>query len=308
MPGITDQNLPSFVVHRDGVPVGKIEDGDAVLTLNFRGDRMIEISRAFEDAEFDAFDRGQRPDVFYAGMMQYDGDLNLPSRFLVPPPTIDRTVGEYLARAGQRQLALSETHKFGHVTYFFNGNRSGKFVDALERYVQVTSDRCEPSEKPPMKAQEIVAETKREVVEFKPDLIRLNFANGDMVGHSGDLQSAIQTMEFMDGQLEELVSFLSSKGYVSIVTADHGNCEEMAESDAKTGELKRQADGSLKPKTSHTLNPVPYAIVGEGAGTTFITDESIAEPGVANLAATILNLLGFQAPADYEPSLVRAKG
>ena len=308
-PSVIDQYLPPFVIVDEEGPVGPIEDGDSVIFFNFRGDRAIELTRAFEEGdEFTYFERERTPDVRYAGMMQYDGDLNLPSRFLVPPPTIDRTVGEYLARAGQRQLALSETHKFGHVTYFFNGNRSGKFVDALERYVQVTSDRCEPSEKPPMKAQEIVAETKREVVEFKPDLIRLNFANGDMVGHSGDLQSAIQTMEFMDGQLEELVSFLSSKGYVSIVTADHGNCEEMAESDAKTGELKRQADGSLKPKTSHTLNPVPYAIVGEGAGTTFITDESIAEPGVANLAATILNLLGFQAPADYEPSLVRAKG
>ena len=193
------------------------------------------------------------------------------------------------------------------MTYFFNGNRSGKFAEDLERYVQVTSDLCEPSEKPNMKAEEIVVQAKQEVDDFQPDLIRLNFANGDMVGHSGDLPSAIATMEFMDGQLEELVNFLSAKGYVSIVTADHGNCEEMAESNAKTGELKRQPDGSLKPKTSHTLNPVPYAIVGEGAGTHFVVDDTVENAGVANLAATILNLLGYEAPADYEPSLICGK-
>ena len=306
-PAVTDQYLPPFVIVDEDGPVGEIEDGDAVVFFNFRGDRAIELTRAFEEGdEFTAFERERVPDVRYAGMMQYDGDLNLPSRFLVPPPSIDRTVGEYLARAGQKQLALSETHKFGHVTYFFNGNRSGKFEEELERYVQITSDVCDPAEKPNMKASEIVTETCREVETFKPDLIRLNFANGDMVGHSGDLPSAIATMEFMDGELQKLVSFLTSKGYVSIVTADHGNCEEMAESDAKTGELKRKPDGSLKPKTSHTLNPVPYAIVGDGAGTKFVVDRAVEDAGVANLAATILTLLGYEAPEDYERSVVKA--
>jgi 2,3-bisphosphoglycerate-independent phosphoglycerate mutase len=307
-PSVTDQYLPPFVIRDVKGPVGPVKDSDAVIFFNFRGDRAIELTRAFEEGEeFSYFDRKRVPTVRYAGMMQYDGDLHLPRRFLVSPPTIDRTVGEYLALAGKRQLALSETHKYGHVTYFFNGNRSGKFVEGLERYVQVTSDHCDPSERPRMKAKEIVEETITQVESFKPHFIRLNFANGDMVGHSGNLERAVEAMEFLDAQLQELVSALSEKGYVSIVTADHGNCEEMAERDPKTGQLRKKPDGSFKPKTSHTLNPVPVAIVGDGAGSRFVLDETVKVAGVANLAATALTLLGFLPPVDYEPSLVRPR-
>jgi len=137
-PGVSDQVLPPFVIVDDaGEPVGRIRDGAAVVFFNFRGDRAIEISGAFERDDFDHFDRSPRPDVFYAGMMQYDGDTGVPARFLVEPPTIDRTLGEYLSRNGITQLAVSETQKFGHVTYFWNGNRSGRFDPALETYVEV---------------------------------------------------------------------------------------------------------------------------------------------------------------------------
>ena len=140
-PAVIDQDLPPFVIQRNGRPVGPILEHDSVIFFNFRGDRAIEISRAFEEEAFAVFDRGPRPNVLFAGMMQYDGDLGIPKRFLVPPPGIDRTMGEYLAATGVRQLAISETQKFGHVTYFFNGNRSGKFNDRMETYLEVPSDR-----------------------------------------------------------------------------------------------------------------------------------------------------------------------
>ena len=140
-PGIIDQNLPPFViVDASGKPVGPIQDGASVVLFNFRGDRSIELSQAFEDDTFPHFDRGRRPRVAFAGMMQYDGDLGVPRHYLVSPPAIERTLGEYLARSGVSQLAISETQKFGHVTYFWNGNRSGRFDECLETYLEVPSD------------------------------------------------------------------------------------------------------------------------------------------------------------------------
>src|SRR5262249_22217299 len=138
--GIDDQNLPSFVVARDGHPLAQIVDGDAVICFNFRGDRAIEISRAFEDDHFPYFDRGRRPAVFYAGMMQYDGDTHVPRSFLVMPPAIERTLSEYLVQNRVAQFAISETQKYGHVTYFWNGNRSGKFDERIETFCEIPSD------------------------------------------------------------------------------------------------------------------------------------------------------------------------
>ncbi len=139
--GIGDQTLPAFVISGDdSLPVGPIRDGAAVVLFNFRGDRALEISEAFESRAFEHFDRGVVPDVLYAGMMQYDGDLQIPKQFLVDPPVIDRTLGEHLVNNGVPLLAVSETQKFGHVTYFWNGNRSGCFDDRLENYIEVPSD------------------------------------------------------------------------------------------------------------------------------------------------------------------------
>jgi 2,3-bisphosphoglycerate-independent phosphoglycerate mutase len=197
--GIGDQNLPQFVIAEgDAQPVGRIVDGDAVVFFNFRGDRAIEISRAFEDDDLDAFDRGARPDVLYAGMMEYDGDLRLPSRFLVAPPSIDRTLGEYLARAGLPQLAISETQKFGHVTYFWNGNRSGAFDPEIETYVEIPSDLRPFEERPWMKAAEITDRLIDELETGGYRHARLNYANGDMVGHTGHREAAIQAVEARD--------------------------------------------------------------------------------------------------------------
>ena len=307
-PGIIDQNLPPFVIDEGSGPVGPIVDGDAVVYFNFRGDRALEITRAFEtppEADF-PFARERVPQALYAGMMQYDGDLALPTRYLVEPPAIERTMGEYLARQGIRQLALSETQKFGHVTYFFNGNRTDPFDDELERYVQIPSDRVDFAEKPRMKAAEIARATLQHMDDFAPAFARVNIANGDMVGHTGNLAAAMEAMEATDQAVATLVEGVLARGGICIVTADHGNCEHMAERDKQTGALKpgRSPEG-FKPATSHTLSPVPCIVIGDGDGTRYVWNDEIQAPGLANLSATCLNLLGFEAPSDYLPGLVK---
>jgi len=298
-PDIDDQHLPGFViVDADGRPLGPIRDRASVVFFNFRGDRALEITRAFEQPEFDKFDRSPRPEVRYAGMMQYDGDLGLPSRFLVAPPAIDRTMGELLARAGRRQLAIAETHKFGHVTYFWNGNRSEPFDPALERYIEVGSDLSPLEQRPWMKCAEVTDELLTaldEGLDGQPfDLVRLNYANGDMVGHTGDLRATMLAVEAVDLCLARLVAATRSREGVLIVTADHGNADQMFDG---VGERR-------SVRTSHSLNPVPLVIFDPrepGGGPALAVPE---RAGLSNLAATTLELLGFTAPDDYDPSLL----
>ncbi len=302
-PGVIDQNLPPFViVDEAGAPVGPIRDGASVIFFNFRGDRAIEITRAFEDEHFDAFDRGPRPDVLYAGMMQYDGDLLLPSRFLVSPPAIDRTLGEFLARNGVTQFACSETQKFGHVTYFWNGNRSGKFDDRLERYLEVPSDRVSFEERPWMKAAEITDATLEALVSGEHRYLRINFANGDMVGHTGHRDSAVLAVAAVDLCLGRLLPVIEKLGGAMLVTADHGNADEMFERDKKSGGFQLGESGRPKAKTSHTLNPVPVHLFAPGIDLRI--DPSVESPGLANHAATVLHLLGYERPDGYLPSIL----
>ncbi|MEM7409476.1 MAG: 2,3-bisphosphoglycerate-independent phosphoglycerate mutase [Myxococcota bacterium] len=299
---VGDQQLPAFVIADDDGPVGPIRDGSSVVFLNFRGDRAMELSQAFEDDDFPHFDRGARPDVLFAGMMQYDGDLAIPKRFLVSPPEIERTLGEYLVRNDVHQLAISETQKFGHVTYFWNGNRSGTFDDSRELYVEVPSDTLPFEERPWMKAAEI---TDRVITELRTGRfrhVRLNYANGDMVGHTGDLGASVIAVEAVDLQLGRLLRAIDELGGALIATADHGNCDDMFERDKK-GEVVLARDGRPKPKTSHTLNQVPFYVHAPGAGLSL--RPGVNEPGLANLAATVLQLLGLDAPDDYAPSLLR---
>ncbi len=301
-PGISDQNLGPFVIaDASGKAVGPIRDGAAVLLFNFRGDRAVEISRAFEEEPFDAFARGPRPHVFYAGMMQYDGDLQLPKSFLVAPPEIDRTLGEYLAHAKLRQLAISETQKYGHVTYFWNGNRSGKFDDALETYVEIPSDTLPFEERPWMKAAEITDRVISELQSGRYRHARINYANGDMVGHTGSLEATVLAVEAVDLSIGRLLPVVQRLNGALIITADHGNADEMMEWDKKAKAIARGSDGRPKPKTSHTLNPVPCYITLPRPGRSLSAVES---PGLANIAGTVLDLLGFRAPEGYAPSLL----
>jgi len=303
-PGLTDQYLPSFVIAKSGKPVGPIVDGDSVILYNFRGDRAIEISRAFEEKDFNKFDRERFPEIVFAGMMEYDGDLHIPKNYLVFPPSIDKTISEYLVHNGCRQFAISETQKFGHVTYFWNGNRSGMFDPNYETYQEIPSDKLQFNERPWMKAAEITDAVIDAIYSGKYDFIRLNYANGDMVGHTGILEAAIIAAETVDLCIGRLLQAIDNTGAIAIITADHGNLDEMFEKDAKTGAIKiDKKTGKPQPKTSHTLNPVPFIIYdpqynGEYTLTTH------KEQGLANVAATICTLLGFHPPEEYSPSLV----
>jgi len=306
--GVIDQKLPAFVVADADGPVGPIRDGDAVLLFNFRGDRAIEISRAFDTPASEAFpfDRGEVPAVCFAGMMEYDGDLHIPQRYLVEPPSIDRTVGEFLALNGLKQVACSETQKFGHVTYFFNGNRSGAFEPNLERYIEIPSDNVDFALKPAMQAEGITTETLRAIDEMQPHFVRLNYANGDMVGHTGVLSAAIASMESLDRALARLLQGINARGGIALVTADHGNCEEMAQLDKHTGEpLKGPSAEGYRPSTSHSLNPVPLVVTGAGLPKGVTWREPSGGALLSHVSATCINLMGYQTPEGYLPGLLR---
>jgi 2,3-bisphosphoglycerate-independent phosphoglycerate mutase len=302
-PGIIDQDIPEFVIAQDGKPIGTIEDGDSVVFYNFRGDRAIEITTAFEQDNFDKFDRVRRPKVYYAGMMQYDGDLMVPKNFLVSPPAIDRTLGEYLVSTGLRSLAISETQKYGHVTYFFNGNRSGKFSETLEDYVEIPSDRVPFEQRPWMKCAEITDYVVGAIESGKYQFIRLNFPNGDMVGHTGVFQSVVCGLEGMDIQLGRICEALDKAGGILVLSADHGNSDDMFEHDKKTGAVQLSADGQPKVKTSHSLNPVPCVIYDPQYRGEY-RKALRTGLGISSLAATCIELLGYVPPEDYDPSVL----
>lgn len=305
-PGVIDQDLPPFVIVEGGRAVGPIVDGDSVIFFNFRGDRAIEISRAFEDDDLAEFKRSPRPKVKYAGMMRYDGDLGIPHHFLVAPPAIDRTMGEYLAGTGVRQFAISETQKFGHVTYFFNGNRSGKFNAELEEYVEIPSDMVPFEQRPWMKAADITDRVVSEVMRGAFPFMRLNFPNGDMVGHTGVYQATQVAVEAVDLCIGRIMRAIKARNGILVVSADHGNADEMFEHDAKTGKVKiSKQTGERMVRTAHSLNPVPVYIYDPSGKAPLSLSQSEHGLGISSLAATCISLLGYEPPADYSPSIVR---
>lgn len=300
---VIDQDLPPFVIAEDGRPVGTIEDGDSVVFYNFRGDRAIEISRAFEEADFAKFDRIRHPKVVYAGMLEYDGDLHIPSRYLVSPPLITGTMGEYLVNTGVTQLALSETQKFGHVTYFWNGNRSGKFSDTLETYIEIPSDVVPFDQRPWMKCAEITDRLLECLYSGKYRCIRLNYPNGDMVGHTGNYHATLVGVEALDLQLARVLKAVDELRGVAVITADHGNADELYELDKK-GSPKLNSDGTYKAKTAHTLNPVPCVIYDNFYKDCYRVKPDDGSFGLSNVAATVVNLLGYEAPDIWDASMI----
>jgi 2,3-bisphosphoglycerate-independent phosphoglycerate mutase len=300
-PGTIDQDLPPFVIGQNGQPVGTIEDGDGVVFFNFRGDRAIEITRAFEESHFDKFDRVRLPKVTYAGMLQYDGDLQLPKRFLVAPPAIKDTMGEWFSKAGITQFACSETQKFGHVTYFWNGNRSGKFEG--ETCQEVPSDVVPFEQRPWMKAAEIADAMIAAIQSGQYKTLRCNFANGDMVGHTGNFRAATMAVEAVDLSLARVLQAIDAAGGVALITADHGNADEMYELDKKTKQPAKNEDGSFKAKTAHTLNPVPLILYDNVTGGRLGLKQSDSA-GLSNIAATLANLLGLDKHAAWDDSLL----
>ena len=219
--------MHEFVIVENGKPVGTIEDNDSVIFFNFRGDRAIELSMAFDYDAFDKFDRGRRPKVLYAGMLQYDGDLKLPDRYLVNPPSISNTLTEFLVGKGVNEFAISETQKYGHVTYFWNGNRSGKVSEELETYVEIPSDNVPFDQRPWMKSAEITDRMIEAIRSGKYGFLRLNYPNGDMVGHTGVMESTMIGVESVDLGLKRLMELMDSVDFTLVVTADHGNADDM---------------------------------------------------------------------------------
>ncbi|MCP4682981.1 MAG: 2,3-bisphosphoglycerate-independent phosphoglycerate mutase [Desulfobacterales bacterium] len=297
-PNITDQYMDAFViVGPEERPVGTIVDGDAVICFNFRGDRAIEISRAFIEHDLHEFDRGPLPDVLYAGMMEYDGDTHIPANFLVQPPSIDHTLSEYLCAERIKSFAVSETQKYGHVTYFWNGNRSGYIDEALETYVEIPSDKLKFDTAPKMQALKIKDKAIAMLKSGEYGFGRLNFANGDMVGHTGVMEAAVTAVETVDYCVGELLDVIKQLDGIAVVTSDHGNSEGMFTVDK---------NGDRIVKTSHTLNPVPFVIYDPG----YAGEYEMADPdrrGLANVAATILNLLGYMKVDDCVPSLIKIR-
>ncbi len=290
---MTDQYMESFIIAENGSPVGTIEDGDSVVFFNFRGDRAIEISQAFEQKNFTRFERERFPEVFYAGMMQYDGDERIPENFLVEPPKINGTLGEFLCKSGLRSYAISETQKYGHVTYFWNGNRLGYINQSLEKYEEIESDRVAFDLRPWMKAEEITEKVIAAIESGDYEFIRLNYANADMVGHTG-VEAAVRiAVETVDLCLGRLLAAVERAGGIALITADHGNADCMW----------TEKNGRRVPMVSHTLNPVPF-IIENYSGYHQIRLRELQFAGLTNVAATICNLLGYEAPQEYDPSLV----
>jgi len=292
-PEMTDQYMDAFVITENEKPVGSIEDGDAVICFNFRGDRAIEISRAFEEDDFEEFDRKRQPDVFYAGMMEYDADAHIPTNYLVEPPVIDATLSEYLCASEVSSYAISETQKFGHVTYFWNGNKSGYIDEKFEKYEEVASDKIAFDQRPWMKAAEITDKVIAEVKKAERKFIRLNYANADMVGHTGVPLAVQMAVETVDLCLARLLPVIKEAGGIALITADHGNADCMW----------TEKKGKVLPMVAHTLNPVPCIIKNYSTHSFELT--GVDQPGLANVAASVCTLLGLEPPEDYEPSLVK---
>ena len=285
-----DQDLPPFVIAEDGQPVGTIANGDSVILFNFRGDRAQEISLAFDRKDFDKFDRGSYTGVLFAGMLEYDGDLKIPTNYLVAPPLIQNTLTEVLCSHGIREYAVSETQKYGHVTYFWNGNRSGKVDERLETYEEIPSDVVPFDQKPAMKSVEITDCMVKAMASGKYDFLRCNFPNGDMVGHTGSLQAAIQAVEFVDTGLGRILAAADQYGYTVCITADHGNADQMTET----------KKGKTAVRTAHSLNPVPFIIYDPATRYT-IRDGHF---GRANVAPTLLKMMDIPAPDCWEESMI----
>jgi len=291
---VTDQYLPAFVVTENDKPVGAIEDGDAVIMFNFRGDRAIELTRAFEEKDFNKFDRKRYPDVFYAGMLEYDDEEHIPKNFLVEPPHIENPVSHYMCAAGITSYAISETQKFGHMTYFWNGNNAGYIDKKLETYEEVESDRVQFDQRPWMQGAPMTDKIIDAVKSGKHKFIRTNYPHGDMVGHTGNILAIRIAVETVDLCMSRLLPVVRRAKGIAILTADHGNADVMW----------TEKNGERSPHVAHTLNPVPFKILDySGANNWELTD--LPERGLSNVAATFLNLLGYEKPEDYNPSLIR---
>ena len=306
-PGIVDQDIPGFViVDEHDQPLGRVEDGDAVVMVNFRADRAIEITEAFCLDDFDGFDRGgsngRGPDVLYAGMMVYDEDRNLPALQLAGPTKVDEPFGKRILEMGIRQFRLTETQKYPHVTFFFNGGYREPLDASLEDYILIPSDKgISFADQPQMKASEIADRAIELIESGEYGFGMINFANADMVGHCGHIEPAIIAIEAVDTAVGRITDALAKVGGLALITADHGNAEEM-----------RIAVGDgHEPSTKHSTNPVPCILFDPNYDASYSlaqpdsSDEVVDAPGLSHIAATLFEMMGKTAPEDLNSSLIQ---
>ena len=263
-----------------------IQNGDAVLLLNYRGDRAIQTCKMFESGEYltkQQFEKINK--CLFVGALQYDAEAGLPKRYLCPPPKIQNTLTEWLCSHGVRQFTVAETVKFGHMTYFFNGNRTKPFDETLETWHEVKGDGFGFAQNPKMQADGVVRVAIDAIKSSDFDFIKLNIANPDMVGHTGDAGATLVALREVDRCLGLLVEACKAAGAILVVTSDHGNAEEMT-----------YPDGS--PKSSHTNNPVPFVVAGFSK--TKIKDESF---GLTNIAATVCDIIGIESCQYFKRSM-----
>ncbi len=277
--GKTDEFIEPVVIARDGRPAGPIGPGDSVVFFNFRADRARELTRALTQESFDRFPRPERLGLAYACMTQYDETFGLPAAFL--PQHMGNLLADVFAAHGVRNLRMAETEKYAHVTYFFNGGVEKVYPG--ESRVLIPSPRVATYDlKPEMSAYEVGARAEAEIASGKHDVLILNFANGDMVGHTGILSAAIRAVEAVDANLKRVVEKVWAAGGAALVTADHGNAELMV--DPATGE----------PHTAHTTNPVPFIYADPSR-----KDATLhAGRALCDVAPTILEMIGIPPPAE----------
>lgn len=276
--GIYDEFvLPSVIVREDGTPVATIQDNDAVIFYNFRPDRAIQISNTFTNDDFRSFDRGPKhpKNLFFVCLTHFSETVKGYVAF--KPTNLDNTLGEVLSQNGLKQLRIAETEKYPHVTFFMSGGREEKFPG--EERILIDSPKVATYDlKPEMSAYEVTEALLKEIEADKFDAIILNYANPDMVGHSGKLEPTIKAVEAVDECLGKVVDAIIAKGGIAIITADHGNADEVL-----------NPDGS--PNTAHTTNPVPVIVTKKGI--------TLRQDGIlGDLAPTMLDLLGLQQPKE----------
>ncbi len=291
-PSLQDQYIPPFVIVENGKPVGRVEDGDTFIYYDFRADRAVEFAMAMTYNDFPYFDRTyygkdgtlyhNKPDIYFAGLTEYNSDTHVPEHRLVEPITIGNTLNSFLGSRGIHQLAVSETVKFGHITYYFNGNSYQKAIG--ENHIEIPSDTQPFDTRPWMKSAEITDAVIENMGKY--DFVRLNFPGGDMVGHFAELEPTITAIEAIDIQLARIAKEVDRLGGVLLITGDHGNAEELTDSEGHA-------------KTAHTTNPVPFVIYDNTENRDKYELAKIEDAGLSNIASTITTFLGL---SDYPES------
>ncbi|HKL49255.1 MAG TPA: 2,3-bisphosphoglycerate-independent phosphoglycerate mutase [Desulfuromonadales bacterium] len=277
--GQNDEFVQPRVILSDGEPSGLVEDDDGIIFFNFRSDRAREITRAFTQEDFNKFERPGNPDLAsYVCLTQYDATFDLPVAF--PPEDYPKILGEILSEAGLHQLRIAETEKYAHVTFFFNGGNEEPFPGEERVMVPSPQDVATYDEKPQMSAPEVTDEVVKCVDSGKYDVIILNYANGDMVGHTGFMDAAVSAMETVDECVGRVVDSVLGAGGSLLITADHGNCETMLDPDGE-------------PQTAHTGNPVPLILVDPARKAV-----SLRSGILADIAPTMLKLLDIPVPKE----------